>query len=71
MIDKMEVLEYWKIIRNKDIKSTSKQKFPCEKWVQITDQERKNLIYLNMFKHFKWFQEYRQKSLWQSFSNEK
>lgn len=55
-IDNMEIIEYWNM--KEKMKGSFNQRFACEKWVQISEQERQNLIYLDMFKHFKWLVEY-------------
>ena len=68
-MDKMEILQYWNLKNTGGDKSLLDQSFNCEKWVKITQQERQNMIYLNMFSLFKWFNLYREKQLWESFSN--
>ena len=67
-LGKLDILEFWRIMEtNTDLLNN---KFDCERWVDITSQEKTNLIYLDMFKHFKWFYDYQKKGLWQSFTND-
>lgn len=35
--------------------SFKEQRFDCEKYVQLSDNDRKNLLLLKRFKQFKWF----------------
>ena len=56
-LDKLEILEFWKTKQNQE-SPDGNQRFPCEKWVKISAQERQNLIFLDMFSQIKWFYEY-------------
>lgn len=52
--DRDQILKYW--INKKD-NTEFNDKFECERYVTLTDQERHNLVLLKIFRNFQWYVE--------------
>lgn len=52
----MAVMDYWNTKREVDAQIN--KQFDIEKWMKVSEQERLNLIYLDILKQFKWFLDY-------------
>lgn len=64
----MAVMDYWNTKREVD--APINKQFDIEKWMKVSEQERLNLIYLDILKQFKWFLDYQERGLLSSFSND-
>lgn len=62
--DNEQVLKYW---MNKKNNIDFDEKFECERYIQLTNQERYNLQQLKIFRNFEWFVETSQKRTGNSF----